>query len=105
MIVRIVRMVFRPDTVADFEALFSEVRAKIEDQPGCRGVLLASDPTDPLVRYTHSLWRDADALEAYRHGDLFAATWPRTKVLFGDRPQAFSLQLYAPLQMPLQLPR
>jgi heme-degrading monooxygenase HmoA len=39
---------------------------------------------------THSRWRDAEALEAYRASDLFRTTWRAVKPLFAAAPEARS---------------
>ncbi|MEO1448084.1 MAG: antibiotic biosynthesis monooxygenase [Bacteroidota bacterium] len=93
MIVRIVRMEFRPDSIAQFETLFTRIRHHIRQQPGCELLELHGDPGNPLVRYTLSHWQQESDLEQYRHSALFAQVWPETKALFGARPQAYSLSL------------
>jgi quinol monooxygenase YgiN len=91
MVIRVVRMVFRPDALAAFEAIFHESQPYIAAFEGCRGVTLHHDAADPRVRYTHSHWNSLADLERYRQSELFANTWAKTKILFDDRPQAFSL--------------
>jgi len=91
MLLRVVRMTFNPQKVSNFKSLFDEVKPKIQNFPGCRHVELCSDATNPYVFYTFSKWEDERSLEAYRTSDLFQHTWTRTKVLFDDKPLAFSL--------------
>lgn len=91
MIVRIVRMVFEPDQVAAFEALFAQHKHQIRSVPGCLHLELHRDAANPHVRYTYSHWTDQDALNAYRDSQLFGKVWPKTKALFADKPTAFSL--------------
>ena len=90
MLVRIVRMTFREDALPDFHAIFDRSKAHIRAFPGNQHLELLRDPDNPAVRMTYSLWNDADALEAYRQSDLFRQTWAVTKVLFAERPVAFS---------------
>jgi quinol monooxygenase YgiN len=91
MLLRIVRMTFRPDALPRFEAIFEGSRAQIRAFPGCLHLELLHDPDVPNVRVTLSHWESGAALEAYRHSDLFRTTWAATKLLFADKPLAFSL--------------
>lgn len=91
MIIRIVRMTFRPESLPAFEAIFAESKQAIRSFPGCLHLELHADAQQPHVRYTYSHWRDQTTLDAYRHSDLFGQVWPRTKALFAAAPQAFSL--------------
>jgi hypothetical protein len=91
MILRIVRMEFRPEALAEFHAIFDQSKQAIRNFPGCHHLELHQDPKNPQVRYTYSHWESENALNAYRDSELFASVWPRTKALFAARPQAFSL--------------
>ncbi|RMG71630.1 MAG: antibiotic biosynthesis monooxygenase [Bacteroidetes bacterium] len=91
MLIRLVRMRFRPETLETFEALFAQHKIAIRQVSGCLHLELHGDPGDPLVRYTLSHWdRQAD-LDAYRKSPLFGLVWPQTKALFSEAPQAYSL--------------
>jgi len=92
MIVRIVRMQFRPEGLAEFEALFQQTKDKIRAFPGCLHLQLLGDAGIAEVRYTLSHWASEADLEAYRQSELFQATWAATKPLFEAKPMAFSLQ-------------
>jgi quinol monooxygenase YgiN len=93
MILRLVKMEFRPEEVANFVALFERFRPEIANQPGCVSVCLLRDQQQPARFFTHSYWTSHEALEAYRHSATFAAVWPLTKALFASRPEAWSLEL------------
>ena len=90
MLLRTVRMTFRPDRLDDFLALFREARPRIAAAPGCRHLELWEDARFPNVLTTYSHWDDAGALEAYRRSDLFRETWARTTPLFAAPPVAHS---------------
>jgi quinol monooxygenase YgiN len=90
MLVRIVRMTFQPDKLADFHAIFDRSKAHIRAFPGNHHLELLRDPENPAVRMTYSLWESVDALESYRQSDLFRTTWAATKRLFAEKPIAFS---------------
>ena len=90
MLIRIVRMTFRPDELTTFRTLFDSASPKIRTVPGCNHLELWQDARYPNILTTYSLWDDADALHAYRHSDLFKMTWAQTKPLFAAPPVAFS---------------
>lgn len=90
MLLRTVRMTFRPDRLGDFLVMFDDVRPRIAAAPGCRHLELWQDARFPNVLTTFSRWDDAEALDAYRHSDLFRETWARTTPLFAAAPVAHS---------------
>lgn len=91
-LIRIVRMQFRPEAVETFRANFAEASPRIRAFPGCDHLELWQDPDQPEIFMTYSHWESAQALETYRHSELFRTTWAKTKVLFAERPLAFSAQ-------------
>lgn len=93
MIKRIVKLSFDPEQVPAFLTIFAESKDKIRAFPGCQHLELWRDRQAPNILFTFSYWEDEAALERYRHSDLFTATWARTKVLFNDRPQAWSVDV------------
>ena len=90
MLLRTVRMTFRPDAVAPFLALFREARPKISAADGCEALALWADPRYPNVLTTVSTWQSRAHLDAYRHSELFETTWAKTKPMFAARPVAHS---------------
>lgn len=92
MMIRIVKMTFRPGALGDFRALFETVRPQIEQFEGCHKVELLEDISDPCTLMTYSLWQSPQALENYRNSGLFRETWAKTKVLFAGKPKAWSFR-------------
>lgn len=90
MIVRIVKMTFRPDEVRHFLDLFQGWKPRIRSFPGCRHLELLHDVHDPRVFFTYSHWDGPEDLEAYRGSDVFASVWPVVKVLFEAPAEAWS---------------
>jgi quinol monooxygenase YgiN len=90
MIVRVVRMKFRPEEVAAFQALFEARKGRIRGFEGCRHLELWRDAHDPDVFFTYSHWDHEAALDHYRFSDFFKETWALTKALFADKPNAWS---------------
>jgi quinol monooxygenase YgiN len=91
MIVRIVKMTFQPEKVEDFLKLFSENKHHIQQFEGCSKVTLLNDVNDSTIYFTYSNWENTQSLEKYRQSELFNRVWSQTKVLFADKPQAWSL--------------
>jgi quinol monooxygenase YgiN len=92
MLIRIVRMAFQPEKVADFLTVFEESKEKIRARPGCHRLELLRDLDLPNVFMTYSYWDDVAALNQYRGSELFKSTWAKTKVLFADKPLAYSVE-------------
>ncbi len=94
MINRIVRLSFKPEEVAAFIQVFNQSKEQIANFPGCLSLSLFQDSKLRNVFYTQSTWEDESDLESYRDSDLFRTTWQQTKVLFNDKPLAWSLSIY-----------
>lgn len=92
MISRIVRMEFAPENVTAFLEVFNATKQQIRHFPGIQKLELHRDAVNPAVFYTFSEWESEEALEKYRHSELFQGVWPKTKALFSGKPQAFSLK-------------
>ena len=90
VLLRTVRMTFRPDRLDEFLALFREAWPRIAAAPGCRHLELWEDARFPNVLTTYSEWDGPEALDAYRRSDLFRETWAQTKPLFAAPPVAQS---------------
>ncbi len=91
MIKRIVKMSFQPDKVEDFKAIFKENWKFIAGFKGCSHVELLRDKIHPNIFFTYSIWENENDLNAYRDSELFEKVWSRTKVLFNEKPQAWSV--------------
>lgn len=90
MIKRIVKLTFQTERLPDFLAIFEESKNKIRAFEGNLHLELLQDVKQPNVLFTLSFWEDEAALEQYRQSDLFQQTWARTKLLFADRPSAWT---------------
>ena len=94
MLIRIVKMHFQPEQRAAFLEMFNEIKDKIRAFEGCEHLELMEDYDDPNSFSTYSKWHDDKALNAYRESELFDIVWTKTKVMFSDKPVAFSLKTY-----------
>ncbi|KXX72291.1 putative quinol monooxygenase [Flammeovirga sp. SJP92] len=91
MLHRFVRMSFKQECVEEFQNMFLEIRETIESFEGCQSVELLQDATIQCQFMTFSIWENEKALEAYRQSDFFQTTWKKTKLMFNDKPKAFSM--------------
>ncbi len=91
MIKRIVKMSFQPDKVEDFKLIFKTNWKLIAGFEGCSHVELLQDKLQQNIFFTYSHWENEDHLNAYRDSELFKNVWSKTKVLFNEKPQAWSV--------------
>jgi quinol monooxygenase YgiN len=94
MMVRIVRMAFRPEEVENFIEIFSSKEETIKKMPGCSYLELMRDKNESNVFYTVSHWNAESDLNNYRNSEFFKETWSKTKALFSEKPQAYSMEKY-----------
>lgn len=85
-------MHFRTENVAAFIGIFEESRLKIAGFEGCHQVELLRDKRQPDIFFTYSLWESEVYLEQYRQSELFKGVWARTKALFAEKAQAWSVE-------------
>ncbi|WGH75667.1 antibiotic biosynthesis monooxygenase [Tenacibaculum tangerinum] len=97
MFVRIVKMSFQPEKVDTFLNNFNTKKEFIRNSPGCRLLELYRDKTNPNIFFTYSYWETEQDLENYRNSELFKSVWAQTKVLFNDKPLAWSVDKLASL--------
>lgn len=85
-------MSFKPDGVESFKKIFETNWKFIKGFEGCSHVELLQDENSPNIFFTYSLWQSEQHLDAYRNSDLFAKVWGATKLLFNDKPQAWTVK-------------
>jgi heme-degrading monooxygenase HmoA len=85
-------MNFREDKTEEFLKIFNESKHKIKAMAGCRHLELMHDIKQTNVFMTHSHWDSETDLNNYRDSELFKETWAKTKVLFAEKPLAFSVE-------------
>lgn len=93
MLKRIVKLTFREEAVPEFIGIFEESKLKIRAFEGCCHLELLRDVRQPNVFFTISLWENESSLNHYRQSRLFQNTWEKTKVLFAERAEAWSLEI------------
>lgn len=92
MIKRFVKMTFKPENIERFKDIFNASKNLITAMEGCNHVELLQDISNPNIFFTLSIWEDPKYLEAYRQSELFEGVWAKTKILFDDKPEAWSLK-------------
>ena len=91
MLVRIVKMSFHPEHIETFLQNFDKKKEFIRKSAGCRLLELYRDKNDPSEFFTYSYWESESHLEIYRNSVLFKTVWAETKILFSDKPEAWSV--------------
>jgi heme-degrading monooxygenase HmoA len=89
MIIRIVKMTFRPEEIEAFKTLFDQRKNLIRNFEGCTHLELWQDKAQPNIFFTYSYWDSEVHLEAYRTSHFFDDTWTLTKQKFAARPEAW----------------
>jgi len=92
MITRIVRMQFRTGECEAFLDIFNGSKHLIRQFDGCQHLRLYNEAGLPEVFFTYSVWTSAAHLDAYRNSELFRTTWTKTKALFADKAEAWSVE-------------
>src|SRR5689334_18832526 len=92
MIVRVVKMEFQEEKVAEFLALFEGRKERIRHFQGCRHLELWRQAGTTNVYFTYSHWNAETDLNHYRFSEFFKETWQLTKALFSAKPQAWSVE-------------
>ena len=84
-------MDFEPEKVQAFLALFKTTRDKIASFEGCHSLELLNSVDEKNIFFTYSLWESEAHLKAYRNSELFKQTWAKTKALFRNKAEAWSV--------------
>ncbi len=92
MLVRIVKMTFEADKIELFLSVFNRNKEKIRNSNGCELLELYQDRHNPTIFFTYSYWQHESNLENYRNSELFKGVWAKTKVLFSNKPEAWSVE-------------
>ena len=95
MIRRIVKMEFESARAEEFSTYVKTIVNKIAAMPGCHKVYVLRDANNTNIFFTYSYWDDQEALDNYRHSELFKEVWGKTKQMFSKRAEAWSTQIIA----------
>lgn len=97
MFVRIVKLTFKKENIASFEQIFEDSKQVIKNVEGCTFLELLQDKNNPNIFFTYSIWQTEDDLDNYRHSEFFKNVWGKTKLLFAERAEAWSVDKKATL--------
>ena len=90
-IIRIVRLSWKAEKINEFISIYESSKSSIESFDGNKYLTLKQDANLSNVLYTYSIWESNEALNNYRNSQFFKETWAKTKLLFDDKPLAYSL--------------
>lgn len=91
MLTRVVKLHFDHTYLDQFLAHFETVKWQVAQFPGCRGMQLLQDQSDPCLIFTYSIWDSEQDLNNYRNSALFASIWPHIKPWFDQKAETWSL--------------
>lgn len=98
MFVRIVKMSFHTEHIPEFLNNFNEKKEYIRKSSGCRLLELYRGKQDTNIFFTYSYWDKEEDLDRYRNSELFKDVWAQTKILFNDKPEAWSVDKLVSLE-------
>ena len=84
-------MTFKTECEEEFLRLFHSNKEKIRDFKGVKQLDLYRDNKHSNIFFTYSIWEDIQHLEAYRRSALFKNVWSKTRVLFEEKAEAWSV--------------
>ena len=85
-------MSFAKENVDAFLKNFNENKEKIRAVEGCEFLQLLKDKDNTNIFFSYSFWNRQEDLDNYRKSELFKSVWAKTKVLFNDKPEAWSVE-------------
>ena len=91
MFIRIVKLTFKASKVELFLENFNKNKKEIRNFDGCRLLELYRDKNNSTIFFSYSYWETEVHLNAYRNSDFFQSVWINTKVLFSEKPMAWSV--------------
>ncbi len=86
-------MSFELEKVEKFKSIYELNWHKIKGFEGCLHVELLQDRSSPSIFFTYSNWESENHLNNYRDSILFKTVWASTKVLFNQKPEAWTLNV------------
>lgn len=92
MIIRIVKLSFHSEHISTFKTIFEQSKQKIVNRQGCNRVEMLQDLNQENIFFTYSWWNSEADLNAYRNSELFKSVWAKTKLLFNDKPLAWTTE-------------
>lgn len=91
MVIRIVKLEFKPQLVESFLLDFEENKNQIRKFDGCEKLNLLQDKNASNIFFTYSYWKSENHLNNYRDSTLFKTIWKKTKIKFLNHAEAWTL--------------
>jgi quinol monooxygenase YgiN len=91
MLVRIVKLSIDNKHIAQFKSNFEVSKQNIRQFKGCQFLELYQEKHNKNLFFTYSYWNSEEDLNNYRNSDLFLGIWAKTKPMFNDKPEAWSV--------------
>jgi heme-degrading monooxygenase HmoA len=104
MITRLVKLSLQAAKADEFEALFYQTQAMIEDSEGCHKTDLFKVSGNESEYFTISYWNTEKDLENYRASNLFKSVWAQVKPLFSAKAEAWTLSGVIPVSILTAVP-
>lgn len=95
MVIRLVNLRVAADKQAELADVLTTSHPQVRAVPGCQGIHILQDVTDPTHYVTWSAWDSAADLEAYRTSAVYAAVWPRIRACLAERATAQTFEVQA----------
>ena len=93
MLIRIVKLTIKEAEIQVFLNNFEEIKNNIRNFEGNELLELYQDKDDPKIFFTHSYWKNEEALHNYRKSAFFKGIWNYTKQLFEEKAVANSVNV------------
>ncbi len=90
--IRIVKLTFKTEHIEEFLTHFESVKNDINNFPGCKGMKLLREQGSSNVFFTYSQWEENKDLDNYRRSELFGSIWPKVKLWFDKKAEAWSVE-------------
>ena len=92
MVTRLVKLSFAKENEEAVLTLFHLQNEHIRATAGCLHLeALRTETEKSVIYFTYSKWSSVNDLDAYRSSALFGEIWPKTKALFNDKPEVWTL--------------
>ncbi len=91
MLIRIVKLYFKQEHIEAFKKILESTADRIREFEGCTHMEGYQQNDNPQVFFTYSHWDNEQALNNYRNSEFFKSVWSKTKILFQEKPEAWSL--------------
>ncbi len=85
-------MEFEQENVSAFVNIFKTNKNKITNFDGCHSVELLRDINFQNIFFTYSIWDSESSLNKYRESNTFKDIWYKTKPLFSNKAEAWSVE-------------